>query len=79
MADSWNPLTPQTFAVDEIVSAAKLNQELRDRIQALFNGLVGDGSADLDVVHRHKSGTFAARPAAGSSSRRRDARAAATA
>ena len=69
MADSWNPLTPQTFAVDEIVSAAKLNQELRDRIQALFNGLVGDGSADLDVVHRHKSGTFAARPAAGSAGR----------
>lgn len=64
MADSWNPLTPQTYSVDEIVTAAKLNQELRDRMQALFNGLVGDGSADADVLHRHRSGTLAARPGA---------------
>ena len=67
--DSWNPLTPASFAVDEIVPASKLNTELRDRMQALFNGLVGDGSADADIIQRGKSGTLALRPAAGNASR----------
>src|SRR3989337_1350082 len=69
MADSWNPLTPQTYSVDEIVTDAKLNQELRDRMQALFNGLVGDVSADVDIIQRGKSGTLALRPAAGKAGR----------
>src|SRR3989304_5247492 len=63
--DGWNPLTPASWTVGEVVAASKLNTELRDRMQALFNGLVGDTSADADVIHQHKIGTLAARPAAG--------------
>ena len=69
MADNWNPLTPQSYSFEEVVSAAKLNQEIRDRMQALFNGLVGDASADSDVVQRGKSGTLAARPSPGKAGR----------
>src|SRR3990170_965516 len=69
MADNWNPLTPASWSVSEVVAASKLNQELRDRMQALFNGLVADASADADVIQRGKSGTLALRPAAGKAGR----------
>src|SRR3972149_3318168 len=69
MADSWNPLTPASYGFEEVVPASKLNTELRDRMQALFNGLVGDVSADADVVQAGRSGTLPARPAAAKAGR----------
>jgi hypothetical protein len=68
MADNW--VTPvQTYTTGEVVTAAKLNQEVRDRAEALFNGLTGDASADADIKHAHKTGTLASRPAAGKAGR----------
>lgn len=68
MADSWSG-NPATWTTGEVVSAAKMNTEIRDRMDALLAGLKGDGSADADVVQAFKTGTLAARPAASQAGR----------
>ena len=69
MADSWNPLTPAAYTVNEVVTASKLNQEITDRMTAIQLAMKGDGSTDSDMVHSHKSGTLANRPTAGTAGR----------
>lgn len=64
MADNWDG-APQTWSA-EAISDAKLNREIRDRMDALRALGNGDTSADVDMRHAHKNGTLAARPAAGS-------------
>lgn len=63
MADSWAG-NPATWTAAEAVTAAKMNTEIRDRMDALLAGLKGDTSADSDIRQAVKNGTLAARPAA---------------
>lgn len=46
------------------VTVANLNQYVRDQLDSYFQGVKGDASVDTDMVHQHKVGTLAARPAA---------------
>lgn len=55
-------------AAGYVVTAANWN-EIQESILALFNGVVGDGSADGAMLHSHKTGTLASRPAAGTAGR----------
>src|SRR3989304_2332237 len=65
-SDNWTvPVDPSAGV---IVRADYITYALQN-IQAIFNGLVGDASADALMLHRHKSGTYAARPAAGNAGR----------
>jgi len=61
--DDWT--APTTRATNDVITAAIWNSDLVNDLTALFNGLVGDASADALMLHRHKSGTYAALPAAG--------------
>ncbi len=65
--DTWTALAD--FATNEVVTASKLNQQLRDNLNVLQLGLSGDGSGEAEGRHVHKTGTMAARPAAGNSGR----------
>src|SRR3990172_8480440 len=65
--DDWT--APTTRATNDVITAAIWNADLVNDLTALFNGLVGDASADALMLHRHKSGTLAARPAAGNAGR----------
>ena len=64
--DLWTP--PVDPLAGAIVRSDYIIYSLQN-IQALFNGLVGDASADVDIKHTHKSGTLAARPAASTAGR----------
>lgn len=64
MADVWT--NPKTWGA-EVATSADQNTYVRDNETALKNALEGDAGAAL--VHRHKSGTLAARPAAGQAGR----------
>lgn len=66
MADVWT--TPLTWTAGNL-SVANLNQYVRDNMDALKQGLVGDASADADIKQSIKSGTLAARPAASQAGR----------
>ena len=61
--DDWT--APTTRATNDVITAAIWNSDLVNDLTALFNGLVGDASADALMLHRHKSGSYAALPAAG--------------
>ena len=65
--DDWT--APTTRATNDVITAAIWNADVVNDLTAIFNGLVGDASADALMLHRHKSGTFAALPAAGNASR----------
>jgi hypothetical protein len=60
---------PTTRATGYVVTAATWNDELVDNFTAMQLAVKGDGSADTDVIHAHKSGTWASRPAAGTARR----------
>lgn len=60
MADIWT--TPASFTTSEVVTAAKMNQYVRDNFDSLQRGVVGDLSSDVDIRHLHKAGTFASLP-----------------
>lgn len=66
-SDTWTALAD--FATNEVVTATKLNQQLRDNLNVLQLGLNGDGSTQSQGVHAHKTGTLANRPAAGKAGR----------
>ena len=66
--DDWT--APTTRATNDVITAAIWNSDLVNDLTALFNGLVGDASADALMLHRHKSGTLAAMPAVGNAGRR---------
>lgn len=61
--DTWTALAD--FVTDEVVTASKLNQQLRDNLNVLQLGLSGDGSDETEGMHLHKGGALASRPAAG--------------
>ena len=63
MADSWVPAI-KDWANGVSLQETDLDQEIRDRFQAIYNALTADASADSDIWHGHKSGTLANRPAA---------------
>lgn len=65
MPDVWT--TPKTYGA-EVATASDRNTYERDNHEALHNTLVGDGSAS-GLIHRHKSGPLASRPAAGNAGR----------
>lgn len=65
--DDWT--APTTRATNFVVTAAVWNEDLVDNLTALFNALKGDASADADMLHQHKVGTFANRSAAGNAGR----------
>ena len=60
---------PTTRATDFVVTASVWNTDIVNNITAIFQGLVGDASADALMKHRHLTGTNAARPAAGNAGR----------
>ncbi len=64
--DTWTALAD--FATNEVVTASKLNQQLRDNSNVLALATDGDQSGST-IKHRHKSGTFSNRPAAGEAGR----------
>lgn len=59
MADLWTPTTPITWTAGNL-SVANLNQELRDRMEAL-RATQTDSSTDTDMWLAVKNGTFANR------------------
>lgn len=65
MADQYT--TPKTYTA-EVATSADRNTYERDNITALKNALDGDNSAST-LRHKHRSGTLAARPAAGNAGR----------
>lgn len=64
--DDWN--TTVERATNYVVTATDWT-EVQRNLQALFNGIVGDAQATSEVIHRHLTGTLAARPAAGNAGR----------
>src|SRR3990167_7962498 len=66
VSDTWTP--GADFATNEVVTAAKLNQQVRDDVYVLSLAVDGDTSTTT-IKHRHLSGTAAARPAAGEAGR----------
>ena len=64
MSDIFLDPDGTSFAVSEVVTASKLQSYVLDNMKSVANGLVGDGSADSDIKHAHKTGTLVARPAA---------------
>ncbi len=58
--DTWTALAD--FATDEVVTATKLNEQLRDNLNVLQLGLSGDGSTQSEGIHAHKAGALADRP-----------------
>ena len=66
VGDTWTP--GADWATNEVVTATKLNQQMRDDIYVLSLAVDGDTSTTT-IKHRHLSGTAAARPAAGEAGR----------
>ena len=66
VGDLWTP--GADFATNEVVTATKLNQQVRDDVYVLSLAIDGDTSTTT-IKHRHLSGTAAARPAAGEAGR----------
>src|SRR3990167_1476798 len=60
---------PTTRATNDVITASIWNTDIVNNITAIFQGIVGDASADALMIHRHKSGTNAARPGAGNAGR----------
>ncbi len=56
-------VNPRTWADLDVATAAMFNQDLRDNPDELKAVVQGDGGAT--IKHRHKSGTWPSRPAAG--------------
>lgn len=61
-ADDWT--TPADPAAGAISRANHISYVMQN-IQALYNAIVGDAQATEEVIHQHKTGTYANRPAAG--------------
>lgn len=61
-ADDWT--TPVDPAAG-VISRADHITYVTQNIQALYNAIVGDAQATGEVLHQHKTGTLANRPAAG--------------
>ncbi len=60
-ADDWTtPVDPSAGAISRANHISYVTQN----IQALYNAIVGDAQATEEVIHQHKSGTYANRPAA---------------
>ena len=66
VSDTWTP--GADFATNEVVTATKLNQQVRDDVYVLSLAVDGDTSTTT-IKHRHLTGTAAARPAAGEAGR----------
>jgi hypothetical protein len=62
MADDLHAVV--TFTDGPTLPASTLNEQIRDNITAAINAIRGDAQATGELIHRHKSGTNAARPAA---------------
>jgi hypothetical protein len=67
MADDYT--APAQRIANDVVTAADWNAQIPDNITALKNAIDGDAQATSEVIHQHKSGTFANRPAAGNAGR----------
>ncbi len=65
-SDNWtDPVDPVAGAIVRADHITYVTQN----VQALKNGLVGDGSADSAIVHQHASGALSALPAPGNAGR----------
>src|SRR3990172_1992709 len=60
-SDDWT--TPADIPAG-VSSRATMNLQLPQNMLALFNAIAGDQQATGEVIHFHKNGTFANRPAA---------------
>jgi hypothetical protein len=67
MADDWTP--PVQRIANDVVTATNWNEQIPDNMTALKNALSGDAQATAEVIHQHKSGTWANRGAAANAGR----------
>jgi hypothetical protein len=63
MADDWH--APTQRAANFVVTSTVWNEETQDNITALKSAVMTDAQATDEVIHQHKVGTLANRPAAG--------------